>query len=211
MPKLKDRPPKYCKMNGQAVVYYQGRPHYLGRHGSPESKTAYARFIAEIQVNPTVPLPKAEKHVTVRELTAAFLDHAKANIDPISYGHCRIVVLDFLNKLYGDGTPVDDFKPSCLKLVREAMIQSGRLSRKTINDHIRRLIRIFAWGVENNLVPETTWRALKAVKSLSEGHPGTYENAERQPVSDDVVRRTLPFMPPTLKAMVQLVVLEKVI
>jgi len=70
MPKLKDCPPKYCKMNGQAVVYYQGRPHYLGRHGTPESKTAYARFIAGIQANPTVPQSKAEKHVRTTSITA---------------------------------------------------------------------------------------------------------------------------------------------
>ena len=204
MPKLNNRPPKYCKMNGQAVVYINGRPKYLGRHGSPESKTAYARFIAERQANPAFSPSKGEEHVLIRELTAAFLEHAKANIDPISYGHCRIVILDFLVKLYGDNTPADDFKPSCLTLVRREMIQSGRFCRKTINDHIRRLISIFAWGVANDLVLETTWRALKAVKSLPEGHPGTFENEERKPVPDDVVCRTLPFMPPTLRAMVQL-------
>jgi len=202
MPKLNNRPPKYCKMNGQAVVYSNGRPHYLGRHGSPESKVAYARFVSELQANPAFSPSKGEEHVNVSELTAAFLDYAKSSIDKISYGHCRVIILDFLNKLYGDGTPVDDFKPSCLKLVREEMIRSGRLSRKTINDHIRRLIRIFAWGVENDMVQETVWNALKAVKLLSEGHPGTFENEERQPVSDDVIRRTLPFMPPTVRAMV---------
>ena len=84
MPKLNNRPPKYCKMNGQAVVYHRGRPHYLGRHGSPESKTAYARFLAELQSNPnpTVFLSSEENHVTVRELTAAYLDYAEANINP---------------------------------------------------------------------------------------------------------------------------------
>jgi len=204
MPKLKSRPPKYCKLNGQAVVYVNGRPKYLGRHGSPESKTAYARFIAERQANPTVSLPKAEEHVTVRELTAAFLEHTKANKDPISYGHCRIVVIDFLDQLYGDNTPVEGFKPSCLTLVREAMVKSGRFCRRTINDYTFRTISIFEWGVRHDLVPETVWNALKAVKSLPKGSPGTFDNEEREPVPDDVVRRTLPFMPPTLRAMVQL-------
>jgi integrase len=73
-----------------------------------------------------------------------------------------------------------------------------------VNDHTRRIVSIFAWGVENDLVPETTWRALKAVKSLPAGALGTFDNEERQPVSDDVVLRTLPFLPPTLRAMVQL-------
>ena len=62
MPKLKDRPPKYCKMNGQAVVYCNGRPHYLGKHGSPESHVAYARYVAESKANPIVS-PLADDNV----------------------------------------------------------------------------------------------------------------------------------------------------
>jgi len=191
-------------MNGQAVVYYGGKPHYLGRHGSPESHVAYARLVAESKANPIVSPPSEEKRLTVRELTAAFLEYARANADPISYGHSRIVVLDFLDKLYGDNTPVDSFKPSCLTLVRREMIQSGRFCRRTINDHTFRIISIFAWGVKHDLVQETTWRALKAVKSLRRGEEGTFDNEEREPVLDDVVRRTLPFMPPPLRAMIQL-------
>ena len=195
MPKLKNRPPKYSKLNGQAVVYYNGKPHYLGRHGSPESKTAYARFIAEIQANPISVLPRGEKHVTVRELTAAYLEHAVANFDYTDYFHCRVVVLDFLDKLYGDNTPVDSFKPRCLKLVRTEMVQSRRFCRRIVNRYTQRIVAIFAWGVEHDLVPETTWSALKVVKSLRKGEEGTFDNKERQPVTDDVIRRTLPFMP----------------
>ena len=111
MPKLNNRVPKYCKMNNYAVVYHNGSPRYLGLHGSPESKIAYARFVAEIQANPSVLPPKEDSRVAVRELTAAFLDHAKANTNHTEYGHLRIIVLDFLGKLYGDDTPVEDFKP----------------------------------------------------------------------------------------------------
>ena len=52
MPKLNSRPPKYCKVGKYAVVYYLGTPHYLGQHGSSESKIKYSRFITEIQANP---------------------------------------------------------------------------------------------------------------------------------------------------------------
>ena len=213
MPKLNSRPPKYSQVNGRAVVYCNGRYIYLGgAYNSPESKIAYARFEAEWWQNARLavekrcnPAPKVEeKRVTVRELTVAFLDYAKANIDPVSYGHSRVVILDFLDPLFGDGTAIDNFKPSSLKLVRNEMIQSGRLCRRTINDHTRRIVSIFAWGVEHDLVPETIWRALKVVKTLQKGYPGTFENKERQPVPDDVVKRTLPFMPPTVRAMVQL-------
>jgi hypothetical protein len=46
--------------------------------------------------------------------------------------------------------------------------------------HTRRIVSIFAWGVRNDLVQETTWRALKTVKSLRKGDEGTFDNAERQ-------------------------------
>ena len=202
MPKLKNQPPKYCKMSKYAVVYCNGKPHYLGLYGSQESKVAYARLIAEIQANPTVLLPSGENIVTVSDLSAAFLDHAEANTDHTEYAHCRTIVLDFLDKLYGDDTPVDSFKPSCLKLVREQMVLSRRFCRGIVNSYTRRIVSIFAWGVENDMVPETIWRALKSVKSLPKGSPGTFDNPEREPVPDEVIRRTLPFMPPTLRAMV---------
>jgi integrase len=203
MPKSK-KPPKYSKMNKYAVVYVHGKPRYLGLYGSPESHVAYSRFVAELQANPNpiLSLSAGEKSVTVRELTAAFLDHAKANFGYTEYSHYRIIVLDFLDKLYGDNFPIEDFKPRCLKLVREEMIQSRRFCRRIVNRYTQRIVSIFAWGVENDLVLEKTWRTLKVVKSVRKGKEGTFDNEERQPVSDDTIRRTLPFMPPTVAAMV---------
>ena len=205
MPKLNNRLPRYCKQSKSskyAVVYYRGKTIHLGIYGSPESKTAYRRFLAEIQANPADYLPSGKKNVTIRELTATFLDHAKANFDATKYAHCRVVVLDFLNKLFGDNTPVEDFKPRSLILVRKEMIQSLRYCRRIVNRYTFLIISIFRWGVENDLLSETTWQTLKAVKSLPKGYPGTYDNEERQPISDAVIQRTLPFMPPTIRAMV---------
>ncbi|MGL6194730.1 MAG: hypothetical protein ACRC2T_07910 [Thermoguttaceae bacterium] len=72
MPKLNNRPPKYCKMGKYAVVYLRDEKKYLGIYGSPESKVAYSRFLAEMKANPVF-LAKEEENVTIRELTAAFL------------------------------------------------------------------------------------------------------------------------------------------
>ena len=204
MPKLTKRLPKYCKLNQYAVVYQNGKPVYLGLHGSPESKVAYSRFIAEIQANQVFSLTKEERAITICELTAAFLDHAKLTLDSTGYSFYRVIIFDFLDKLYGDGTVVSDFTPRCLKLVREEMIRSHRFCRNILNRCVNCIVTIFGWGVGEELVPETTWRALKAVKALSEGHPDTFDHKEREPVPDDVIRRTLPFMPPTLRTMVML-------
>ena len=205
MPKLTHRPPKYSKLKKYAVVYLNGKIHYLGRYGSEESKVAYARFVAESRVNPTIFLPKAESAetaITVCDLVAAFLTHAEPTLAQQNYDHYRIVVRDFLLALYGDGIPVDSFKPSSLKIIRSEMIQSQRFCRKMINDYVARIVRIFSWGVEEEYVDPNTALALKAVKSLPPGYAGTFDNEERGYVPDDVIRRTLPFASPTVRAMV---------
>jgi len=204
MPKLTSRPPLYKQSGKYAVIYVNGKRVFLGLYGSPESHVAYARFLAEWQANPTFYLAKEERNITVRELAAAFLDHAKATQDKAGYGHYRTIVVDFLLKLYGDDTPADSFKPSFLKLVREDMIQSRRFNRNTINKYARRLASLFEWGVENELVLETTWRALKTVKFLPVGYPGTFEGKGREDVHDAVIKATLPYTPPTIAAMVKL-------
>ncbi|MDR0327357.1 MAG: site-specific integrase [Planctomycetaceae bacterium] len=205
MPKLINRNPKLSKLKKYAVVYYHGKIIYLGDYCTPEALVAYNRFCAEIQGNPALCPPKAEEpDVTVPELTAAYLDYAKANTDPTIYGIYRTIVLDFLDKLYGDNTSVNDFKPSCLKLVRESMVQSRRFCRNTVNRHTQRIVSLFEWGVENELVLETTWRTLQAVKSLPDGAPGTFDHPEREEVPDNVIKATLPFMPPMLRAMVKI-------
>ena len=58
MPKLIYRLPKYSlhKPSGQAKVRHNGRTIYLGKFGSPESKEAYARFIANLPKQEETPV-----------------------------------------------------------------------------------------------------------------------------------------------------------
>ena len=203
MPKLSNRPPKYSKLKDYAVVYQNGKIQYLGQYGSPESKTAYARLVAESR-NPVIRPSKDEQSLSVAELAAAFLEHTRTTLETANYTHHRIVIADFLLKLYGTDTSADDFRPSCLKLVRQDMVESKRLCRSMVNDYTRRITRMFTWGVEEEYVNPNTALALKAVKALPSGYPGTFENEPREPVPDEVIRRTLPFMPSTLAALVKL-------
>ena len=207
MPKLVNQPPKYAKSGKYACVCHNGKKISLGRHGSPESKIAYKRFLAEWS-NPTLCPSKGEKDVTVKELAGTFLDHAKATLGSTNYSHYRTAIMEFLVELYGD-IPVEEFKPSCLKAVRAQLIQARkkgkpRFCRIMINDYARRFVALFKWGVEEELVKPETWAALKIVKPLPEGYPGTFDNPEREDVSDDVIRRTLPFLPPILQTMIKI-------
>ena len=122
MPKLQNRPPQCSRIGKYAVVYLNGKKNYLGLHGSPEAKAAYARLEAEWwtnaqnRSNPTFYLQKRETNTTVKELAVAFLDHAKRTLASPNYSHYRIMVVEFLVKLYGDNTPANEFKPKCLWL-----------------------------------------------------------------------------------------------
>ena len=92
MPKLKNRPPKYSKQKQYAVVYCQGKTHYLGLYGSPESKTAYARFVAESRIDPVFAPPQESEKITVCDLVTAFLNHVKPTLDDSTFGHYRTIV-----------------------------------------------------------------------------------------------------------------------
>jgi hypothetical protein len=72
MPKLNNRPPKYCKLKKYAVVYLRGKIHYLGLYNSPESRTAYNRLIAETRDGPTIDPPKGEPGISVKEGSELF-------------------------------------------------------------------------------------------------------------------------------------------
>ena len=159
MPKIKYQPPKYCKIKIRkkqyAAVYLNGKTIYLGAYGSPESKTAYARFVAGLKVGTAPYLPENKGSVTVQALVLSFLDHVKGTITPQSYGHHRSAVQTLL-KLYGDDTFVGSFTPRCLKLFRQELINSKRLCRNMVNDHTRRIVSMFTWGVEEELVQPHT-------------------------------------------------------
>ena len=55
MPKIKYQPPKYCKIKIKkkqyAAIYLHSKTIYLGAYGSPESKIAYIRLVAEFNVD----------------------------------------------------------------------------------------------------------------------------------------------------------------
>jgi integrase len=206
MPKIKYQPPKYCKVKVRkklyAAVYRNGKTIYLGAYGSPESKIAYTRFVAELKADTAPYLPENKASVTVQALVLSFLDHVKGTITSQSYGHHRSAIRALL-QLYGDDTHANNFTPSCLKLFRQELINSKRLCRTMVNNHTRRVVSMFTWGVEEGLVNPHTELALKAVKPLSEGYPGTFDHPEREDVPDDVIRRTVPFMSPTVQVMVK--------
>lgn len=84
MPKSQ-RPPAYRlhKARKSAVVTIDGKNHYLGPFGSPESHEKYARLISEWRIHakhllPTTGTRRADPTLSVNELILAYFRHAQA-------------------------------------------------------------------------------------------------------------------------------------
>src|SRR5262245_48095778 len=163
--------------SGQAVITLrtaEGKRHdmYLGAYDSPESRAEYARIVQELATRavPSVATADAPAHVlTVAELLLAFLPHAERHYrHPDGTLTSEIpslrAAIRATRQLYGH-TPVTEFGPLALKAIRKRMIDSG-LSRPVVNSRVGRIRLMFRWGVSEELVPETVYRALTTVAGL---------------------------------------------
>lgn len=139
--------PKYSlhKASGRAFVKIQGKYHYLGAYGSPESKAAYAAIISG-QPAPPIPAPS----LSVAEMLAQFLARNPGEYPPTSDEPRQFpVALTPVAKLLGH-LPACDIQAHHLADVRRSMEQSG-LSRGVINRRLARIKLCFRrselWGL----------------------------------------------------------------
>ena len=213
MPRRHASPPKYrhYKLKDLAVVRIDGKDHYLGRHGTAESWEAYHRLLAERAASPISPAANRNivvepRALTVAELVLAYWNHAKAYYrrpdgSPSAEQENIKLALRPLRKCYGT-TPAASFGPVALKAVRQSMIESG-LARSTINHRIGKVVRVFRWGVENELVPPSSHHALRAVPGLKKGRTVAPESKPVRPVPDDQVDAIRPFVSRQIWGMVE--------
>jgi integrase len=203
---------KYClhKPSNRAFVYVRRRKVYLGPYGSEESKAEYRRILAELEAKPKVALApttlKALPDLTVNELADAYLDHVadyyrKPSGEPTSEAALVGIALGPLMDLYGLKI-ANEFGPIALKAVRQSMIDKG-WTRKSINRQINRVVRLFKWAVENELVAGMVLNALRAVGGLRPGRSGARESLPVRPVDDETVDATLPHLSSVVAAMVR--------
>jgi integrase len=222
MPKT-DKPPSYRKhrQSGQAIVTLrdgQGRKHdhLLGKYGSPESRTEYARLIQKWELNRRS-VQIVREDLTVNELVVAFDEHAAIHYrrpDGTPTGEIRDYKLSLRPMLFLYGPSlVTDFDVLALQNVRRLMIDGylhpkhGKqppLARQLINQRIDRIKRVFKWGVSQKKVPGPVWTELTAVRGLQRGRSEAKETERILPVDENVVEATIPFVAPQVAAMIRL-------
>jgi integrase len=214
MPRLKFKVPSYCrhKASGQAVVTLNGRDHYLGEYGSPESHAEYRRLIAEWSAirspQPTARTTANEilSDLRVNELLVAYLDFAAGYY--LKNGRATGELANMkdavkpLRELF-EATLVNEFGPASLKAVRDLMVEQG-LSRKVVNARINRVRRVFKWGVENQLVATNVLLARQAVSPLKQGRTKAPETNAVVPVPQPHIDAVLPHVTRPVRAMIEL-------
>jgi integrase len=207
------RIPKYrCfKPKNLGLVVIDGTQHYLGKYGSPDSVAEYNRLIQEWLARGTSLPPKTKLGnitLTVNQLMLSFLSgHAEIHYrhaDGSPTGELANFGDSFrpLKELYGR-CPAAEFSPLKLKAVREKMIQIG-LARSTINQRVGRIIHLFKWATENELVPPSVHHGLKAVSGLKRGRSEARETSPVRPVLDDQVDAIEPHVSRQVWAMIAL-------
>lgn len=189
------------KTKGQAIVTLNGRMIYLGPHGSPESYAEYARVMAEWRAGNGYVAPARGHAVTIADLVLGFLRFAE------KYSRKERDEFTLVGKALcatHAQVSVAEFGPRAFKAVRQTWVDAGN-SRGVINQRAGRIMRMFAWGVENELVGESMHRALALVSRLSYGE--AREPDKIRPADTEHVRAMLPHLPAPLRAVAELQIL----
>lgn len=213
--------PKYRRHKKiYARVVLNGREIHLGLYGSAESKANYERVVSEwLQSGRKTPRAKrlatVRKHrdesgedrvLTVTELAVRYFEHARAyyvkNGQPTSEVTGIQRALRDLRKLYGEKL-IEDFGPAALKTVRADLIRRD-LARTSVNKQIGRILRMFRWGVSENLVRPETLTALQSVPGLKAGRCNARETDRIKLVAEKEVDALREHLNPVVMAMVDL-------
>jgi integrase len=226
MPRPKNTEPSYLKHkpSGLAYVVLDGKPVYLGPHGSEASLAEYRRRLAEWKARQALGLPPQGEVRTVQDLTARFWTHAEhyyRNPDGTPTTELDSYHQSFapLLRLYGH-TLVRDFGPLALKTLQQAMADGSWMTaeerkkgkrkgrkgwaRRLINQRVGRIVRAFAWGVSEQLVPVAIHQALLTVPPLARGRTKARECPQVPPADPAAVAQVLAALGPVVRAMVGL-------
>lgn len=177
-----------------------------GEFGSPESLTAKARLELEIAASATAnSAPTSD--VSVAEVLIAYLEHAKRHYrreDGTHTGELEEykLVMRHLRELY-DETPAANFGPLAMKVLRQKFI-GQKWCRKTINQRIGRVKRIFKWAAAEELIPPSVHLTLSAVGGLQRGRTEARETEPVPPVDDATVDATLAHLNRHVAGLVEL-------
>jgi integrase len=182
------------------------RYRFLGKHGTPESRSEYDRLIAIYTANGRkMPPPETSAGVLVKELAVKYLQWAEGyyqNSPRESFWHQTNAILNFLVKHYKN-KPVNEFTPADLYDIQDRLIKHG-YRRQSVNRYTTIIKKAFKMGVSRGWgVQGATVYELQTFENLKKGRSSAKEYQKGKKVPFDVYMKTLPFMNPTIRAMAE--------
>ena len=203
------RKPVYGNHKGSARTTANGKRVYLGVYGSPESKAAFEKIMADWEAAHAERRPTVNVDLTVSRLAVLFLKHAEAEYrrdgkptgEAANFRHA----LRSMNNLF-HGVRVIDFGPKKLKQLQQQMVEEG-LAQQTINGRIRRIKQVFDWGVSEELVSVNVAQSLRTVHGLRAGKTAARAPEPKGPVCESAVNAIQPFVTRPVWGMIQFMLL----
>lgn len=100
------------------------------------------------------------------------------------------VALRPLMDLYGRSS-AEEFGPLKLDSIRDVFIDQG-LRRGYINDQVRRVVKVFRWGVARELIPADRVHALRELEPLRRGRTVAPEDKKIEPIVEEHILDLTP-------------------
>ncbi len=198
-PRLKRHP------SGRAYSRWKmgGKTHerYFGKHGTPDAATAYRRFGVEWANGSYDPQPAGASAggISAGSLAARWFAHCltyyvKDGKPTSEITLCRAAAR-LVNDLHGDRRATE-FDPAALRVCRDTLVARG-LVRNTCNAYVSRVVRMFAWGAAQSLLPAAVHGSLVLVEQLAPGRTVAPDRERKRPATDAQIEATLPHLAPS--------------
>ena len=237
-PPKQPRMPKISRhATGQGVVRLDGKDHYLGKFGSAEAQAKYqsivypwflARKAAADAAAPPIRYTSDFHHLTINELVLRFIQFAEDHYrEAPEINNLKLALRDF-RAAFGK-TLVREFGPKLLKEFMQRLLaprfrrkritdsdgeektidQEYTLGQRTINQRVQRIIRMFKWATEEEIIPSGIHIAssLMSVSLLRNGRFGVKPPCRVLPARQEDLDKILPHLTPQVRAMVELIAL----
>lgn len=198
-------PSVYRHSSGQAMVRWQGRTYYLGKHGSPEAEEAYGKLIVELAAGKT---PKPASASTVNDVLAEWWQRESPRYGQSKELRHFKIAWRVLAATHGE-LPASEFKAGQLEAVQLAMAtgswnHSKGWCRNVVNRQTVRIRTIWRWAERVGLVPAGAWGNLRTLPALALNDARVRVTAPVEPASDGDYAAVLSELPRIGKAMLRL-------
>ena len=167
----------------------------------PERERKYHRFCAGHLAD----CVSAEDEVSLVFVLDAFLEKRSRFYHKTDLGHIKTIMLLTL-EVFPD-ISVSRLNGGAFRRIQSHVKEHGERAGWSVgyaNKLVNFLRKILKWGFSYDLVPAEVYERIRLIPPISVRETKMEETLPVREVADDVVRKTLPFMPPVIADMVKL-------